>query len=333
MKISSLRLGLCFVATAFTAVFQGRGADTNEVSLPIVGQTFIHDPSTIVKDNGKYFVFGTGRGIITRYSTDLGSWRAGPAVFSRLPAWTLKVAPGFDGRFWAPDLIRLNEKFYLYYSVSAWGKQTSVIGLATNPTLDSTSTNYHWTDCGPVISSISGSDFNTIDPSVMRDDDGRLWLTFGSFWQGIYLTELNSQTGLRADTNSPPVRLAWNQSIEASCLTRHGKFYYLFVNWGQCCRGTNSTYEVHIGRAQKITGPYLDRDGVNLVDGGGTMFLESSGRFIGPGHIGILNDHGTNWFSYHFYDAEAFGRSRLALGKIIWSEDGWPRAAKTLSEK
>ncbi len=298
-------------------------ADTKIASLPLVGQTFSHDPSTIVKDNGRYYVFGTGWGIVSKASPDLVHWTNGPSVFGAPAKWVPEAVPGFRGHTWAPDVIRLNDRFYLYYSVSSFGKQVSAIGLATNPTLDPAATNYFWTDRGPVIQSTNGSAFNTIDPSVMLDADGKLWMAFGSYWQGIHLIQLDAQTGLRADTHAP-VRLAWNHSVEAACLTRHENFYYLFVNWGQCCRGTNSTYEVRVGRAGKIAGPYLDRDGQDLADGGGTLFLESAGRFIGPGHIGILNQAGTNWFSYHYYDADTEGRSRLALGQLEWSADGWP---------
>ncbi len=304
------------------------GAETNFTPMALEGQTFIHDPSTIVKDDTSYFIFGTGPGIHTKSSPDLIHWENGDSVFRTPPAWTAKLVPEFHGSIWAPDVVRVNGKFYLYYAVSSWGKQTSAIGLATNPTLNPAATNFLWTDDGPVITSTTNSAFNTIDPSVMLDADGRLWLAFGSYWQGIFLTELNPQTGQRVATNSPLFHLAWNHSIEAACLTRHGKFYYLFVNWGQCCQGTNSTYEVRVGRAEKVTGPYLDRDGHDLVDGGGSPFLQSRGRFIGPGHIGILNDGTTNGptrFSYHYYDAETQGRSRLALGTIDWS-DGWPVA-------
>jgi arabinan endo-1,5-alpha-L-arabinosidase len=214
-------------------------------------------------------------------------------------------------------------KFLLYYAVSSWGKQVSAIGLATSPTLDSSAANYHWTDHGIVIASTNGSDFNTIDPSVMLDDDGKLWMSFGSFWHGIYVTQLNAHTGLR-DPGQAAYPVAWNYSIEASCLTRHENYYYLFVNWGQCCKGTNSTYEVRMGRATKVTGPYLDRRGEDLEDGDGSKFLLSTGRFIGPGHIGILKEGDTIWFSYHYYDAASHGRSRLALGKLAWTKDGWP---------
>ena len=303
-------------------------AETNFEPLAVSGQTFIHDPSTIVQDGGCFYVFSTGRGILGKSSPDLIHWTNSPSVFYRPPAWTKKAVPGFWNHFWAPDIVRLNGKFYIYYSVSSFGKQTSAIGLATSPTLNPAAKNHHWTDAGPVITSTTNSAFNTIDPSVLLDGDGKLWLAFGSFWQGIFLTELDPQTGKRLGTNSPLFHLAWNHSIEAACLAQHGQFYYLFVNWGECCKGTNSTYEVRVGRAEKITGPYLDRDGKNLTDGGGSPFLQSHGRFIGPGHIGIVDDGNTDGptrFSYHYYDADTQGRSRLALGKIDWS-DGWPMA-------
>lgn len=316
-------LCLAILVTALTA----RGAGTGfEPTLPLTGDTFIHDPSTIIKAGNDYYIFGTGRGILTKSSPDLVHWTEGPRVFSAPPSWTTNLVPEFTDIFWAPDIIQVNGKYLLYYAVSSWGKQVSAIGLATNSTLDPETKDFHWTDCGMVIASTNGSPYNTIDPSVMRDADGKLWLAFGSYWEGIYLTELNPQTGLRTGPDSPVYHLAWNTSIEASCITRHGDFYYLFVDWGQCCEGTNSTYEVRLGRSRSITGPYLDRDGKDMVNGGGSVFLQRSGRFIGPGHIGITIDGqpgGVTTFSYHYYDAATNGRSRLAVAKIDWST-GWP---------
>ncbi len=302
------------------------------------GQTFIHDPSTIVRDGSNYFIFATGPGIRTKESADLIHWTNGEPVYRVFPGWATNHVPAFRGYYWAPDVVHVNGQFYLYYACSAWGKQTSVIGLATNPHLDPAAAHFAWTDRGAVIASTNGSLFNTIDPSAFLDRDGRLWLAFGSYWHGIFLTELDPQTGLRLGSNSPLYQLAWNDSIEAACLTRHDACYYLFVNWGTCCRGTNSTYEVRVGRAAKITGPYLDRDGHRLAEGGGSPFLQSRGRFIGPGHIGIVDDNGASsgmstnaagrtWFSYHYYDADTQGRSRLAVGQIDWSS-GWPVAVK-----
>ena len=317
------------VLVLFALVAVGR-AQSPFTPAELLGQTFIHDPSSIVKVAGRYYVYGTRPGILTKSSPDLVLWSNEPAVFSQPPPWTLKVAPGFDGHFWAPDVIRVQGRYLLYYSVSAWGKQTSALGLAVNATLDTAATNFLWQDLGEVIRSTNGSAFNTIDPSAFLDRDGKLWLAFGSYWKGIFLTELDPQTGKRRHPDAPPQQLAWNHSIEAACLTRHDKFYYLFVNWGQCCQGTNSTYEVRMGRAEKITGPYRDREGNDLATGGGSPFLATTGRFFGPGHIGILDDGGTNGvtqFSYHYYDAETRGRSRLAIGKMDWT-GGWPVAVR-----
>ena len=320
----------CWLAVCTLLAHAGIGAEIGYEPIALDGQTFIHDPSTVIEDHGQYFVFGTGSGILTKSSPDLIHWTSTSPVFAVPPDWTKQLVPAFRDSFWAPDIIRVKGKFLLYYAVSTLGKQVSAIGLATSPALQQSATNYSWQDEGPVISSTDKNAYNTIDPSVMLDTDGKLWLSFGSYWQGIFLTELDPQTGLRITTNSPVYHLAWNHSIEASCLTRHDQFYYLFVNWGQCCQGTNSTYEVRVGRAEKVTGPYLDRDGKDLADGGGSVFLHTSGRFIGPGHIGIVNGEdvkGGTWFSYHYYDAATEGRSRLALGKIDWS-DGWPVASR-----
>lgn len=309
--------------------FRARADDAGAHFEPLAlkGNTFIHDPSTIIKDGDHYYIFATGYGIEMKSSPDLIHWTELAPVFAEPPAWTESAVPEFYGKFWAPDIIHAGGKFLLYYAVSSWGKQVSAIGLATNPTLEPSSSLYHWTDRGIVISSTNGSDFNTIDPSVMLDKDGKLWMAFGSYWRGIYITELDPRTGLRMPGQGLyPV--AWNYSIEASCLTRHENHYYLFVNWGQCCEGTNSTYQVRVGRATRVTGPYLDRDGKDLEEGGGTKFLVSTGRFIGPGHIGILKEGGTIWFSYHYYDAATRGRSRLAIGKLAWTRDGWPRPVR-----
>ncbi|HEY1790372.1 MAG TPA: arabinan endo-1,5-alpha-L-arabinosidase [Verrucomicrobiae bacterium] len=322
-----LRIVLCAL---FTFIWLGADAADDRTAhfepLALEGDTFIHDPSTIIKDGDHYYIFATGRGVRMKSSPDLIHWTELAPVFSNAPAWTKTAVPRFHGYFWAPDIIHVDGKFLLYYAVSSFGKQVSAIGVATNPTLDPSAQDYHWTDCGRVIASTNGGDYNTIDPSVMLDDDGKLWLAFGSYWRGIYVTQLDPRTGLRAkDSANYPV--AWNYSIEASCLTQHKDYYYLFVNWGRCCEGTNSTYEVRVGRATQVTGPYLDRDGKDLEDGGGSKFLMSTGRFIGPGHIGILKEGNTIWFSYHYYDAATYGRSRLALGKLAW-KDGWPVAVK-----
>jgi arabinan endo-1,5-alpha-L-arabinosidase len=285
----------------------------------------VHDPSTIVKCGDEFWIFYTGRGVPSYHSKDLVKWEPGPRVFTNAPAWTDQAVPKHRGSyFWAPDIIHLGDRYLLYYAVSTFGKRVSAIGLATNPTLDPSNLKFQWTDCGLVVQSATNDDFNTIDPAIFHDADGKLWLAFGSFWSGIKLIQLDPKTGKRTALDSPMYSLAHNDSIEASYIYRHDDFYYLFVNWGLCCRGTNSTYEIRTGRAKKITGPYFDADGVDLLNDGGTAFLKTSGPFIGPGHAGIISDNGTNWFSCHFYDGTRRGFSTLAILPLQWKTNGWP---------
>jgi arabinan endo-1,5-alpha-L-arabinosidase len=246
-------------------------------------------------------------------------------VFNLAPAWTAAAVP--DNRrmyYWAPDIIHVGGRYLLYYAVSTFGKKVSAIGLATNPALDPADPSFAWTDHGPVVQSGEQDDFNTIDPSVARDAHGGLWLAFGSFWSGIKLIQLDPATGLRLAPDSPMSALAHAHEIEASCVYWHPPHYYLFVDWGLCCKGVHSTYNIRVGRSDKITGPYLDQDGIDLLHGGGTLLLGSDGPFIGPGHAGILDDGGKFWFSCHFYDGTQNGLSYLAMRPLRWDAGGWP---------
>lgn len=290
----------------------------------------LHDPSTIVKCKDEYWLFSTGVGITSRHSKDLVNWNVGPCVFASSPAWSLAAVPDNRGDFWAPDIIRLAKGFFLYYSVSSWGKNRSAIGLTTTPTLDQSDPAHAWSDRGMVLRSDGEDAFNAIDPSVMLDRDGRLWLAFGSYWTGIKLVELNPETGLRISASSPVYSLAWNSSIEAACLYQHEHSYYLLVNWGQCCLGARSTYQIRVGRSERITGPYLDRQGKDMMQGGGSLVLASEGYRIGPGHAGILKDGAKEYLSYHFYHAERRGRSMLEVAPLGWSKDGWPEVGSPL---
>lgn len=317
--VGPLRLGLAAVWMWGLAWAQGG----SEVDLAYGSNPPAHDPSTIVKWRDKFWVFVTGRGVPSRWSTNLVHWQAGPRVFDELPAWAKEAVPSHRGDLWAPDIIYQNGRFLLYYSVSVWGKNTSAIGLATTPTLDPADPAFGWRDEGPVVRSRAEDNFNAIDPAVTRDAEGNLWLVFGSYWSGIKLVALDPRTGKRL-ADAPLYALAHHSSIEAPCLYRRGRWYYLFVNWGQCCRGTNSTYNIRVGRSPAITGPYVDRAGRDLLSGGGTLFAGSAGRFIGPGHAGILHDGQREWFSFHFYDGQRRGARTLAVAPLSWTADGWP---------
>jgi len=321
----AIRTGLLFLAGSLAPHARADDSTPAPSAPTLTGELHVHDPSTIVQEGDTWWLFTTGTGIGTRFSTDLAHWEKGPNVFANPPDWTASAVPKFRGYFWAPDLLRLNDTWHLYYAVSTFDSQVSAIGLATNPTLDPNNSAYLWTDCGPVLQSAKGDPYNAIDPSLLLDDSNQLWMSFGSFWKGIMLVELDPATGLRTGPHSPIRPLAWHESIEASYLYRHNDFYYLFVNWGLCCRGVKSTYNIRVGRSRDLTGPYLDRDGADLRHDGGTLLLDTVGTRIGPGQTGIFTAQGREWFSYHYYDATQDGKSMLGLQPLSWSNDDWPQ--------
>ena len=296
-------------------------------------QVRVHDPSTILRCQDDYWIFCTGRGIPSYHSKDLVKWEAGPAVFTNAPDWVAQAVPANRWLYyWAPDVIHLGDRYLLYYSVSSFGKNRSAIGLATNPTLNPADPRFHWTDQGIVVQSAETNNFNAIDPAIAQDADSHLWLVFGSFWSGIKMIQLDPATGKPLATNAPLYSLASNDSIEASYVYHHDGLYYLFVNWGRCCRGTNSTYEIRVGRSQKITGPYLDKHGTDLMASGGSLFLATDGSFIGPGHAGIVSAGDTDWLSCHFYDGARHGQPTLAILPLRWDTNGWPEARPNASK-
>lgn len=284
----------------------------------------VHDPSTIVKCKNEYWFFATGPGVSSWRSKDLVRWERGPRVFTDLPPWITNVVAGHRGYFWAPDVIEHAGHYWVYYSVSKFGQNTSAIGFASNPTLDPNDPVYRWTDHGIVMESKRTNDFNAIDPALIKTPRGEIWLSFGSFWSGIKLMQLDPATGGRVASNPRMHSIAFTNAIEAPFIYQHDNFHYLFVNWDRCCRATNSTYNIRIGRSRDITGPYLDKDGKDLAHGGGTLLLGTDGAFIGPGHAGIFQEEKRFWFSAHFYDGTDRGVSKLAIRPLDWGADGWP---------
>jgi arabinan endo-1,5-alpha-L-arabinosidase len=303
---------------------------------PFYGNYYLHDPGTMIKDGSTYFIYGDGQGISGIKSTDLRNWGVTSPIFpGGPPAWTSNSVPGFTGYFWAPDNAYFNGRYNIYYACSQWGTINSAIGLVTTPSL----TSPVWTDQGKVIQSNPNfatnattdlTAYNCIDPSVMVDLNGTVWMSFGSYSDGILIMQLDPTTGKRVSPTSPIYRVSNNGPVffsnteEGSCLYQHGGYYYLFVNFGGCCAGVNSTYNIRVGRSLNVTGPYFDKSGVSMTNGGGTMVLESTARYIGPGHAAIMNDNGTNWFTFHYYDGNNNGNATVAMMQLNWTADGWP---------
>jgi arabinan endo-1,5-alpha-L-arabinosidase len=283
----------------------------------LLAQPPSHDPSRMIYCNGRYYVFSTGQGIwvMSSSSSSFSTWQAEPSPFaSGNPSWISSYVSGFGGVYWAPECIYLNGKYYLYYSVSMGGRPCA-IGVTTTTSLSSPS----WSDQGMVVYSNSSSVYGSIDPDVFFDQSGKLWMVYGSHLNGIALTQLNTSTGKAL--NSTRYNLA-NNDCEAASIIYNGGYYYLFFNRYDCCAGYNSNYTIFVGRSTSVTGPYYDKNGVNCASGGGSVFLETEGRFIGPGHFG----YGNSKLTYHFYDGNDNGNAKLMTSSLSWSS-GWPVAA------
>jgi arabinan endo-1,5-alpha-L-arabinosidase len=297
------------------------------------GQPGMHDPSTVVMHDGKYYVYATGAGLPIAISDDGWTWRRAGTLMQSLPGGRPgpEVIARGGNNTWAPDVIRSGDKYLVYYS--APGTQPkAAIGLLVGRTLDPESPDYTWEDAGPVVWSDGVEDSNAIDPGVFRDPtNGTLWLTYGSYFGYIRLVELNPKTGKRLYPERKPVNIAVNS--EASIVIFRDGWYYLLVTHGSCCAGANSSYNIRMGRAKKITGPFVDNMGIDMLQGGGKLFLGSGGRFIGPGHFGLLDlGDGVQKFSCHYEaDLDRGGISVLDIRPLLW-RDGWPEAGENFSE-
>ena len=300
--------------------------------LALDGQPGMHDPSTVVMQDGRFYVYATGNGLPIAISDDGWTWRRAGTLMEAVPGG--KPGPDVLARggnnTWAPDVIRSGDKYFVYYS--APGTQPkSAIGLLVGSTLDPGSPHYKWEDGGPVVWSDGIEDSNAIDPGVFRDPtNGSLWLTYGSYFGYIRLVELDPKTGKRLYPNRKPTDIAINS--EASIVIFRDGWYYLLVTHGSCCAGANSSYNIRMGRARKVTGPFVDNMGIDMRRGGGKLFAGSSGRAIGPGHFGLLDlGDGVQKFSLHYEaDLDRGGISVLDIRPLLW-RDGWPEAGGNLA--
>ena len=320
-----------------------------------------HDP-VMAFENGIYYLLSTGNGLQWATSKDRRSWVVQPTPFiEHIPEWTQDSVPGFHNHVWAPDIIRWHDRWWLTYSCSTFGKNTSAIGLMSSDRL-----NGQWKDEGCLVKSeAKRNDWNAIDSNIAIDENDTPWLVWGSFWDGIQiarlewkvdsgkfatapvsssdavanstLSTLNCKTIARRymkgdpkAAENPTSKFAGRNSIEAPFIFKKNGWYYLFVSWDYCCRGAKSNYRVAVGRSKNIAGPYLDHEGKDMLVGGGTLFLEGDKKeYEAAGHCAaytFTTPQGIkeDIFICHGYSTKLKGMAILIQRPIKWTADGWP---------
>ena len=282
-----------------------------------IGKPFIHDPSTIMESDGKYYTFGTGGGGLI--SEDGWTWNGGAE------------RPGGGA---APDAIKIGDRYLVVYGATGGGLgggHNGRILTMWNKTLDPTSPDFKYTEPILVAQSDGVEDNDAIDPGLLLDPtDGRLWCSYGTYFGFIRLIELDPNTGERVKDNEA-IDIAID--YEATDLEYRDGWYYLLGTHGTCCDGDNSTYNIIVGRSRNVTGPYLDNMGREMLKGGGKMVIAARDTHIGPGHFGrTIIDDGVEIMSCHFEaDLDQSGRSVLGIRPLLW-KDGWPVAGEVLRE-
>jgi arabinan endo-1,5-alpha-L-arabinosidase len=296
----------------------------------------IHDPC-IIKTDDTYYVFCTTpradapQQLPWYRSKDLMRWERGGHVLPALPDWA-KSAVAHTETCWAPDISYFNGQYYLYYACSTFGSNESVIGLATNASLDPADPHYAWQDRGLVLASKRSDDFNALDPNRIIASDGKHWLAFGSFWTGLKIIQIDPSSGKPlpdAERISIARRPKAPDAIEAVFIIQRAGYYYLFASFDFCCRGADSSYYTVVGRSKDILGPYVDQKGKPMLEGGGTLVLAAAAgepRWRGPGHVAVVRDAGKDYLVYHAYDSAFGGRPTLRIAPMGWTDDNWPAA-------
>ncbi|MBN2001304.1 family 43 glycosylhydrolase [candidate division KSB1 bacterium] len=290
------------------------------LSVPVVaqeGEVFIHDPSTITLCDGKYYTFGTGGGGLI--SNDGWIWRRGAE------------RPGGGV---APDVIHIGDRYYVTYAKGGGGLgggHASNVYVMWTKTLDPESPDFGFKDEIIVASSDGEEDCDAIDSAFLLDPtDGRLWLTYGTYFGFIRIVELDPKTGKRIPGNQA-VNIAID--CEATAMMYRDGWYYLLGTHGTCCDGPNSTYNIRVGRSKKVTGPYVDNMGIPMLKGGGKLVAAANGPLIGAGHFGLLDlGDGVQKFSCHYEaDLRKSGLSVLSIQPLLW-KDGWPVGGENFRE-
>ena len=291
----------------------------SETVMAQIGSPFIHDPATVMECDGKYYTWGTGgSGLV---SEDGWVWTSGQSI-PRVGA--------------APDMIKIGDRYLLAYSSTGGGLgggHAGAIVTQFGKTLDPKSPDYGFPpeSRDTVAYSVADEDCDAIDAGLILTPEGRLFVTFGTYFGFIRVCELDPATGKRLESFGEDVNIAVD--CEATTMIYHDGYYYLLGTHGTCCDGINSTYNIVCGRSKSPTGPFIDNVGRDMVEGGGKMVLGCRDGYTGAGHFGrVVVEEGVEKMSFHWEaDYSMSGRSTLAILPIVW-RNGWPEAGYNVKD-
>lgn len=306
---------------------------TDKLPLANEGHLQVHDPNIIIFDDS-YYLFKGGINIPIFKSANMsGPWEKIGTVLNGDSI----IDKGNRSRPWAPTTIEKDGTFYCYYTLSSPGSRNSAIGVATTTQLGSA-----WTDHGAIMNTGTGpgSDVypytitNAIDASfIMDQESGQAYLNYGSFWHDIWQVPLADDLLSVRNAEHPDAKQltflphAKPKPEEGSWVSYHDGYYYAWFSHGKCCKFQNGfpkrgkEYSIRVGRSKNVRGPFSDKDGVRLLDGGGTVVYASNhGTVYAPGGLGVLpgsNDSTPDILYYHYLNTSIGFKDGVSLTSVL----------------
>ncbi|MDE6164333.1 MAG: family 43 glycosylhydrolase, partial [Muribaculaceae bacterium] len=262
------------ILVAALAVTSCARREAKQYSNPVITQD-APDPSVILADDGKYYLYATGNGYSIFSSDDLVSWeRVGTAFTDE--TWPSAIRNDRRGVLWAPEIRRIGDKYALFYTLWFGDVKYSVIGYAV---ADSPVGPFE--DRGVLIDSQEIGVLQSID-QYYYEEDGKAWIFWGSF-RNLYVMELDVTPDAVITPLPDTKRLFAGTAYEGTNIFKRDGWYYFFASTGDYAGGTESTYRTVVARSRDLMGPYLDKDGKDILDNGFTVVLDRNDKFSGPG--------------------------------------------------
>lgn len=359
MKMKRLFTAALALVLALCAAAAGRA---EALAAPKFKNVSVHDPSIILADDGCYYIFGSH--MQAARSEDLIAWK----MFSSLDKCALQpnyvkefgeaLSWAKAATFWAPDVQRLADgRYYLYYCCCEGSSPLSALGVAVSDRPEGP-----YQNLGVFLKSgAPGYDAttlpNVVDPNVFYDNDGRLWMVYGSYSGGIYILEMDERTGFPLEGQGYGKKLLGrnHSRIEAPYIlySPETEYYYLFLSFG----GLNAAdgYNIRVCRSRAPDGPYLDSHGHDMIECGGrngTFFNDPDYEPYGvkllggycfqriegdasakkpvayrsPGHCSAIRDEATGryFLVFHTRFAGQGERYQLRVHQMFMNDVGWP---------